>query len=82
MANATIKLELFKSGIHLSCEETGTDEFIPRGDASKLIEIINDIDILCDPDTTFSLTEKGLQYLEELEKENNEITVDYDIRRI
>ena len=71
MGYATIKLELFKSGIHLTCEETGADEFIPRGDASKLIEIINDIDILCDPNTTFSLTEKGKKYLEELKKHND-----------
>lgn len=72
MAYATIKLELFNSGIHLTCEETGADEFIPRGDADKLIETINDIDIICNPDTIFSLTEKGEKYLEELEKENNE----------
>ena len=37
---------------------------------NKLIEIINYIDIICNPDTRFSLTEKGEKYLEELEEEN------------
>jgi hypothetical protein len=73
MAYATIKLELFKSGIHLTCEETGADEFIPREDTDRLIEIISYIDIICNPDTIFSLTEKGKKYLEELEKENIKI---------
>ena len=59
MAQATIVLELFRSGIHLTCEDTGHDEFIPHGDGNKLIDLINEIEIETDPNTTYSLTAKG-----------------------
>lgn len=64
MAQATIILELFKSGIHLTCEDTGADEFIPHGDGNKLMEVINKIEIDTDPDTTYKLTDKGKRLLE------------------
>lgn len=66
MAYATIVLELFKSGMHVTCEETETDEFVPAGDGDKILDIINEIDDICDPDATFVITEKGKAYLEEL----------------
>lgn len=59
MAQATIVLELFKSGIHLTCEDTGHDEFIPHGDGNKLVDLINEIEFGTDPDATFTLTDKG-----------------------
>ena len=59
MAQATIILELFKSGIHLTCEDTGHDEFIPHGDGNKLVDLINEIELDTDPDATFTLTDKG-----------------------
>ena len=68
MAQATITLELFKSGIHLSCEETGTDEFIPNGDGNKLMEILNNIQDITDPDTRWGLTEKGKRLVQLLDE--------------
>jgi hypothetical protein len=59
MAQATIILELFKSGIHLTCEDAGLDEFIPHGDGNKLVDLINKIEFDTDPDATFALTDKG-----------------------
>lgn len=70
MGYANINLELFKSGIHLTCEETGEDEFIPRGNGNMLMDIINHIEEICDPDAIFTLTEKGKEFLEKL-KEND-----------
>lgn len=69
MGYAKINLELFKSGIHLTCEDTGEDEFIPKGNGDMLLDIINEIDALCNPDAIFTLTEKGKEYVEKL-KEN------------
>lgn len=65
MAQATIILELFKSGIHLTCDDTGHDEFIPRGDGNTLVEVLNNIQDITDPDAIWSLTEKG-KYLTHL----------------
>ena len=59
MALATIVLEMFKSGIHLTCDETGHDEFIKHGDGNTLMKILNDIEDLTDPDAVITLTEKG-----------------------
>lgn len=59
MAQTTITLELFKSGIHLMCEDTGHDEFIPHGDGNELMKYINQIEDITDPDATWELTEKG-----------------------
>lgn len=70
MGYAKINLELFKSGIHLTCEDTGEDEFIPTGNGDMLLDIINEIDALCNPDATFTLTEKGKEFVEKL-KEND-----------
>ena len=69
MGYANINLELFKSGIHLTCEDTDEDEFIPKGNGDMLMDIINEIDALCNPDAIFTLTEKGKEYVEKL-KEN------------
>ena len=66
MAYATIKLEMFKSGMHVTCEETEHDEFVPAGDGNKLMDILNEIDDLCNPDATFVVTEKGKEHLEQL----------------
>lgn len=68
MAQATITLELFKSGIHLSCEETDTDEFIPNGDGNKLMEILNNIQDITDPDARWGLTEKGKRLVQLLDE--------------
>ena len=69
---ATIELYLHPAGVHLVCEDTGDDMFISRGDGDSILKAIDDIDIICDPETRFSLTDKGKQYLSEL-KEKGEI---------
>ena len=72
MANAVITLELYNSGIHFVCDDTSTDDFIPRGDGNKLMELINNVQDLTDPDAIFKLTEKGKEYLKRL-KENEDL---------
>lgn len=56
---ATITLELSKAGIHAICEDTEEDAFIPRDDLQPLVDFINDVEAVCNPDTVFHLTEKG-----------------------
>lgn len=64
MSYATITLELFKSGMRVSCEDINDETFIARGDGNALIDFINNVDEICDPDATFELTDKGREYLE------------------
>lgn len=70
MANAVITLELYNSGIHFICDDTGHDDFISKGDADHLVELINEVDMYTDPNTVFKLTEKGKELLNKLENED------------
>jgi hypothetical protein len=65
MKQATIILDMYKTGIHVTCEETGHDEFIQHGNGNRLMEILNTIQDVTDPDSTWELTEKG-KYLANL----------------
>jgi hypothetical protein len=73
MAYATIVLELFKSGMHVTCEEAEIDEFVPAEDGNKLMDIIDDIDDICNPDARFVITEEGKAFLEKLKAHDNGI---------
>ena len=66
---AQINLELYKSGIHIVCDEADLDDFIPFGDANKLIKCINETYDMFDDNATYKLTEKGKEYLKSLEDE-------------
>ena len=65
MKQATIILDMYKSGIHLTCEDTDHDVFIPHGDGNALMKELNAIYDVTDPDATWELTEKGkrVEYL-------------------
>jgi len=69
---ATITLELFKAGIHAYCEEIDEDCFCTNGNLEPLVKLINDAEI-SNPDTKFSLTDKGKRKAKRLlENDNNE----------
>lgn len=68
---AEVYLQLFPSGIHLQCEDCDIDEFIPLGNGNKFMEVLNDIYIMTNPNTTYELTEKGKRLLKELEKDED-----------
>ena len=68
MKRATVIMELFDSGIHLLCEETETDVFIEHGNGNKLMDTLNSIYDDTDPTATYSLTEKGEEVLELINK--------------
>ena len=72
---ATITLELSKAGIHAYCEEIDEDCFCTGGDLEPLVKLINDAEI-CNPDTRFSLTEKGRKSLNELTAEDIQEALD------
>lgn len=70
---ATITLELSKADIHAYCEEIDEDCFCINGNLEPLVKLINDAEI-CNPDTRFSLTDKGKREVKRLrEKDNNEL---------
>ena len=62
-AYATITLELHKCGIVFRCDDCDVEEFIPVGDVDKLLEQLNLIEDVCNPDSRFMLTEKGKREL-------------------
>ena len=68
---AHIQIELSKAGLHAYCEETEDEIFIPhnegRVDVAPLLQLLNDAET-CNPDTVFSLTEKGKREAEKLLK--------------
>lgn len=60
---ATIQLHLFPNGIYAECEDTEDGKFIPAGDGNALCEFVNKVQDICDPNATFTLTEKGKNML-------------------
>ncbi len=69
MTYATITLELSKAGIHAICEDIEEDVFCPRGgkesNLQPLVEFINKVEELCNPDTTYRLTDKAKKMIAE-----------------
>ncbi len=61
---AEVYLQLFPSGIHLQCPDCDIDEYVPKGDGNKFMDLLNEIYILTDPNVTFELTEEGKKLLE------------------
>lgn len=59
MSYAKIEIKLFKSGILFSCEEADIEDIIQVGDSRKLIDLINNVEEICNPNSTFVLTEQG-----------------------
>ena len=74
---ATIKLELTRAGIYAHCEELDKDVFIPadreshESDITPLLDLINDAETYCNPDTIFKLTDKGKRHAARLRKNRN-----------
>lgn len=65
----TAILHFFDNGIFIECEDLNIGKFINKGDGDSIMEIINDIDDFTNSNTTFSLTEKGKEEAEKLNKE-------------
>lgn len=65
---ATIKIELSKAGLHAICEDIEEDCFCIGGDLRPLVDLINDVDAYCNPETRFSLTEKGREELKKIKE--------------
>ena len=68
---AKVVIEFRKAGLVVSCEDIGEEIFIPRSKDSdkspinKLVDFINNVEDICDPDATFTITEEGKKWLEE-----------------
>ena len=65
---ATITIEMSKAGLHRICDDIDEDVFCINGDLSPLVELLQRVEDVCNPDTVFSLTEKGKEYAEKLKK--------------
>lgn len=72
MSYATITLKLFKGGILFNCEDADISDVIPYGNGNRLIELLNEVDEICDPDATFEITEEDRDYLKELGENGDE----------
>lgn len=83
---ATITLQLSNDGMFIKCDDTETTEYIKKNkngntDMQPLVDFINDVEDMMDPDTTYQITEKGMRYLkllEEMEKKNKITTEESD----
>lgn len=67
--NTTAILHFFDNGLYIECKDLDIGKFIPSGDGNALMEVINDIDDLTNPNTTFFLTEEGGKLAEKLSSE-------------
>jgi hypothetical protein len=65
---ATINICVYENGLRFKCDDVFIDEFVEHGDCDKLINLVDDVCAISDPNTRYHVTEKGLQYLEELKK--------------
>lgn len=54
---ATIKIELSKAGLHAICEDLEEDCFCINGDLTPLVELINNAETYCNPETRFALAD-------------------------
>lgn len=67
---AKVVIEFRKAGLVVSCEDIGEEIFIPRSTDSdkspinKLVDFINNVEDICDPDATFFITDEGKKWLE------------------
>lgn len=75
---AKVVIEFRKAGLVVSCEDIGEEIFIPRSTDSdkspinKLVDFINNVEDICDPDAVFTITEEGKKWLEKSNEQSNE----------
>lgn len=67
---AEIRIDLYQKGLRACCEKLEMDTFCDNGD--ELMEFLNEVQEATDPDITYKLTEKGREYLQQLEKASEE----------
>ena len=63
---AEIRIDLYQKGLRACCEELEMDTFCENG--NELMEFLNEVQESTDPDITYKLTEKGMEYIQQLEK--------------
>lgn len=64
--NTTAVFHFFDNGIYVECEDLDIGKFITKGDGNAIMDILNQIDEVTDPNATFVLTEKGKKVDENL----------------
>lgn len=69
---ATVTLHFISGGIYAECEELEEGKMIAAGDGDAIMDFINEVDTYTNPNTTFSLTEDGKEYVERLKQEGDE----------
>jgi hypothetical protein len=67
---AEIKIDLYQVGLIARCEELELESLITTGDA--LMEFLNNVREVTDPDVAFQLTELGEEYAEFIKKREND----------
>lgn len=69
---ASIRIDIHDGGLRFTCYETGQDTFIDAGDVDTLLNKLNNVCDICDPDATFCLTELGEKVLKQIQDDENE----------
>lgn len=67
---AEIKIDLYQVGMIARCEELEMESLITTGDA--LMEFLNNVREVTDPDVRFRLTELGEEYAEFIKQRDND----------
>lgn len=67
---AEIKIDLYQVGLIARCEELELESLITTGDA--LMEFLNNVREVTDPDVTIQLTELGEEYAEFIKQRDND----------
>ncbi len=65
---ATITLHLFPGGMLAECEDTDESIVIPEGKAEPLIDFIDGVAAVTDPNATFAITDKGREEMKKMEE--------------
>lgn len=67
---AEIKIDLYQVGLIARCEELELESLITTGDA--LMEFLNNVREVTDPDVRIQLTELGEEYAEFIKQRDND----------
>ena len=67
---AEIKIDLYQQGMLVRCDDIEKEALCLDG--NTLMDFINNVVMLTDPDVMFELTDKGREYLEQFLKEEGD----------
>lgn len=67
---AEIRIDLYQKGLRARCEDLDIDTFC--NDGNEVMEFLNEVQGLTDPDVRYTITDVGREYLKSLEEKQEE----------